>query len=126
MTPNDSPPNPHTPAEEVATARRAFRDFAIASWLAIRAGDSKLANRQTDSGDAIVANSKREGQLQDLLGPLLEDRSPEVRYAAAAHLLDSELSSSAASVLERLQEDPKGLIAPTARILLMTWRQAKA
>jgi uncharacterized protein (DUF2336 family) len=112
-------------SNETLEARGAFREFAIAYWSAVREGNPKLADKQTAAGDAIVANSKLAGQLANLLGPLLEDSSPEVRYAAAAHLLESELSSVAATVLEQLQGDPKGLVAPTARLRLMTWRRAK-
>jgi hypothetical protein len=102
---------------------RTYRGYAQAFWTAIGEGDSELANRQTDAGDAIVAIWREAGTLEEALEPLLDDASAEVRYAAASDLLDSRASKHAMAVLEALQMDPNGLIAPTARLRLMIWRR---
>jgi hypothetical protein len=60
--------------------------------------------------------------LVELLEPLLDDADDEVRYGAASYLLDTEISERASRVLEELAENPKGLLAPTARMRLDMWR----
>jgi len=108
---------------EVLDAREAFRASAIAFWTLIREGNSQAANRNTDAGDAVVERLAAEGLLLPALRPLLGDAVPAVRYAAAASLLNRGLDKECERVLEELQEDPRGLIAPTARLLLMTRRK---
>jgi hypothetical protein len=110
-------------ASDPQDAREAFRQSAMGYWAEVRAGDAKSADLQTAAGDVIVATWRRDGRLAELLGPLLQDPSQEVRYAAAAHLLGTELTGHAVSVLEALQSDPRGLLASTARLRLMTWRR---
>ena len=111
---------------DLSEARAAFGRTATGYWAGVWAGDADAANLQTAAGDVIVATWRGAGRLGELLGPLLQDPSPEVRYAAASHLLGTELSVRATSVLEALQSDPEGLVAPTARLRLMTWRSQRA
>ncbi|MBW3613906.1 MAG: hypothetical protein KY439_01165 [Actinobacteria bacterium] len=107
---------------DLATARTRFRDAALAYWVCVQSGDTDGANEETEKGDAIVREWTSEGREVELLKPLLVDADPEVRFAAASHLLDANVTE-AATVLEDLAADPAGLIAPTARLRLMTRRR---
>jgi HEAT repeat protein len=53
---------------------------------------------------------------------MLSDDDPEVRFAAASHLLSRGDVGAAIAVLEALQSE-SSLIGPTARLRLMTWRR---
>jgi hypothetical protein len=105
---------------DLAASRSRFRETALAYWVSVRAGDADAATEQTSKGDAIVQEWARIGREAELLKPLLGDAESEVRFAAASHLLDSD--PEAVSVLEDLAGDSLGLIAPTARLRLMTRR----
>lgn len=107
---------------DLATDRTRFRDAALAYWVSVQSGDTDGANEETDKGDAIVREWASEGREVELLTPLLADADAEVRFAAASHLLDSDVIE-AATVLEDLAADPAGMIAPTARLRLTTRRR---
>ena len=107
----------------LSEARQAYAEHATGYWSEIRNSDSEAANRHTEAGDVIVSAWTGAGRLTELLEPLLQDSSAQVRYASASDLLGTELSDRAIAVLEELQADPKGLVAPTARLRLMTWRR---
>ena len=104
-------------------ARHEFRQTATEFWARLRDKDSRSANKQTDRGDALVAEWSAAGQIDELLLPLLDDANTEVRYAAAAHLLTLGHAERAVPVLEELARNPKGLLAPTAGLLLAKWRR---
>ncbi len=105
---------------EILKARDDFRTQATAVWASLREGDSAKANANTDEADAQVERWAADGVLLAIVRPLLDDAAPVVRYAAAAGLLGHGIDKDCEQVLEELQSDPKGLIAPTARLLLMT------
>jgi len=107
---------------DLASDRTRFRDAALAYWVSVQSGDTDGANEETDKGDAIVREWATEGRDVELLKPLLVDTDPEVRFAAASYLLDSDVPE-ATTVLEELAADPGGMIAPTARLRLMTRRR---
>jgi hypothetical protein len=107
---------------DLAASRTRFRDAALAYWVSVLSGDSDGANEETSKGDAIVQEWASMDREVELLKPLLVDADPEVRFAAASHLLDSDIEE-AVSVLEELAADPSGMIAPTARLRLMTRRR---
>jgi hypothetical protein len=106
------------PEDVMAADRAQFVASAIGYWTAIHDGSAREANAQTDAGDRIVERWAAQGRLFDLLGGLLTDQSPQVRYAAAAHLL-STYPDVATPVLQELARDPQGMVAVTAKMLLM-------
>lgn len=106
---------------DLAAARTRFRDAALAYWVSVQSGDSDGANEATEKSDAIVQEWVDQGRKVELLKPLLVDADPEVRFAAASHLFNSDVPEAIA-VLEQLAGDPDGMIAPTARLRLMTRR----
>lgn len=107
---------------DLAADRTRFRDAALAYWVSVQSGDTDGANEETSKGDAIVRVWAAEGRQVELLKPLLNDADPEVRFAAASHLLDANMPEAVA-VLEELAADPSGMIAPAARLRLMTRRR---
>lgn len=107
---------------DLAADRTRFRDAALAYWVSVQSGDTDGANEETEKGDAIVRDWATEGREVELLKSLLVDADPEVRFAAASHLLDSDVVE-AVTVLEDLAAEPAGMIAPTARLRLMTRRR---
>jgi len=109
--------------DDVEAARARFVATATGYWSAVRERDSRRATAQTEVGDRIVQEWAARGRAVELLGSLLTDSSPEVRYAAAAHLLHRGGAGVAVPVLEDLERNPTGLVAPTARLLLMQWRR---
>jgi len=111
--------------DELAEARAQFVATANGYWTAIQEADSRRATAQTEEGDGIVETWSAGGRVVELLAPLLTDPSPAVRYAAAAHLLHRGSADLAVPVLEDLERDPKGLVAPTATLLLAQWRQSR-
>jgi hypothetical protein len=110
--------------DELAEARARFVATATGYWTAIREKDAQRGTAQTEEGERIVEEWTARGLDVELLRPLLSDPSAEVRYAAAAHLLHGVEAQAAASVLEELGRAPMGLVAPTAKMLLIHWRQS--
>ena len=80
---------------------------------------AKLANAETAAANAIAAQWANEGRVGDLLLPLLSHHSERARYGAAATLLNYGAPEKAISVLRELASNPRGLIAPTAKLLLL-------
>lgn len=92
---------------------------AVGYWTGIRDNSAEEANAATARGDEIVRLWRVHAVAEDHLRRLLSDDSEEVRYAAAAHLGRSDAASI--DVLRDLTRNPRGLIAPTAELLLMRW-----
>lgn len=93
-----------------------FRSHAIGYWDEIQSGDSRRANAHTAALDRLVRGT---ADADDDLSALLHDPDERVRYAAAASL--GAAQEAAREVLAALAENPNGLIAPTARLLLAQW-----
>lgn len=111
-------------AHTIETDRAEFVESATGYWSEIAQGDRRRADRHTRAGEKIVGRWHAEGHAEELLRPLLEHENDEVRYAAAAHLLSLELAGDVpVAVLEALAQNPLGLVAPTARLLLRTRRK---
>ena len=106
------------PDDDLSADRVRFVAYAVGYWTAIHRGNARDANAQTDAADRIVERWASQGRLLDLLGSLLTDQSTQVRYAAAASLL-SGYPEVAAPVLQELARDPHGMVAVTAKMLLM-------
>lgn len=105
---------------DLETDRDQFCTTATGYWTAIHDADADTATAQTEAGEQIVDRWAAAGQAGELLGPLLESPVDQIRYAAAAHLLRLGIQEDrSVEVLEELKQDPDGLIAPTARLLLM-------
>jgi hypothetical protein len=107
---------------EMLADRAAFATTARGVWDTMREKDSRRANAQTEAGDRIVEHWSQQGRAIELLLPLLTDPSTEVRFAAAAHLLNLGAANAAVRVLEELASNPKGLVAPAAGLLLRQWK----
>ncbi len=93
-----------------------FRSRAIGYWEAVEVGSSNEASAHTNALEVLVGSWD---DAQEALVWLLRDPDERVRYAAAASL--GPTHRSAAEVLATLAENPTGLIAPTARLLLAQW-----
>jgi hypothetical protein len=101
-----------------------FELSARGYWAAVHAKKPRLADKATAEGDRIVHRWHQIGSVELLLGPLLDSSDDEVRYAAAAHLAGLRVSEArSVEVLTSLSGNPDGLIAPTARLLLMQLRR---
>jgi hypothetical protein len=106
----------------MATGRSRYREAALNYWVALREKDSHRANDEAATGDRLVEEWAQQGRARDFLLPMLADDDPEVRFAAASHLLSKGGEDDALPVLEQLQTD-SSMIGPTARLRLMKWRQ---
>ena len=75
---------------DIDEARQRFCDLVAAEWVAINQAqpDVPKANRQVETADKLVDSLATQGQeaVQAMLLPLLDNESPQVRYAAAGHL----------------------------------------
>lgn len=111
-----------TSTDPLAADREAFREHANASGEQIKHGNSDAANDHTEQGDAIVTRCANQDQVHELLLPLLEDPSPDVRFAAAAHLLNHGAADRALPVLEALDRNREGSSGLAARLLVRRWR----
>lgn len=96
-----------------------FRLAAVGYWMGIRDSSAEEANAATARGNEIVRLWRAHAVAEDHLRRLLSDESDEVRYAAAAHLGNSD--AAAIDVLRELTRNPQGFVAPTAELLLMRW-----
>ena len=108
---------------DLESDRDLFAASAEATWSSVRAGDAKRGSKHTKERDSIVAYWVKRGQCLELLQPLLVVESEEIRYAAASQLLANGAAQVALAVLEDLEHNSNGLVAPTARLLLLKWRQ---
>lgn len=96
-----------------------FRHLALGFWADLAAADSRSANRKRAGLDRLVTKWRGSSDATVDLVSLLEDPEPAVRYAAASYLGAGD--PAAVEVLVVLASDPKGLIAPTAKLLLAQW-----
>jgi len=99
--------------------RNAFASHAAEFWRLLRAGDSKSANLQSDAAGCIARLWSERGRGAEFLGPLLAHDDEAVRYAAAAESLSWGEEKDAVRVLRELAQNPNGLVAPTAKLLLL-------
>jgi len=103
-----------------------FIERAHDSWVAIVDGrGAKVANKMTRANDRVARNWLLTDVGQQRLLSMLDHQNRTVRFAAAAYLLKSAHEQKAIAMLELLEKDPKGLIAPTCRVLLMPYRGGK-
>lgn len=77
------------------------------------------ANALTVESEAIIEYWISEGRADELLIPMLESDSVEVRYAAAAFLARYVPSDLAWRALAEIGRGPHGLISSSAKLLLM-------
>lgn len=99
--------------------RAAVRDHLLTAKEFAHAGDLDSAAAATASADAIVERRAADGDLIDLLAPLLDvDERRHVRYAAAAYLCARGEHQLARPVLSEIANAGKGPEAPKARALL--------
>jgi hypothetical protein len=105
-------------------SRERFTRAAVDFWSAVAARDTAAADAYSAESDGIVEHWKALGRLDILLLPLLDEGTEAVLYAAAAQLLRHDLfEERCLQILESLTQRPEGLIAPTARLLLMRHRR---
>jgi hypothetical protein len=111
-----------TGLEEINADRERFLEHAEAYWDALRKGTqaAKLANAETAAANAIASQWGKQGRVTELLAPLLSHPSEAARYGAAATLLNFGAPETAVAVLRDLATIARGLIAPTAKLPLMT------
>lgn len=94
-----------------------FRRHAVEYWHAIEEADSEAATRETDAADAIVGAWRAGGHAEACLRPLLTEPDRRIRYAAASYIGVND--TEARKTLQELAAEETGLVAPTARLLLM-------
>ncbi|NPU90851.1 MAG: hypothetical protein HPY82_02980 [Gammaproteobacteria bacterium] len=87
-------------------------------WLDIKGGNSKAANKKIKENEKIVQRLVECDEVVGCLARLLEHESDYVRFSAAAHLVKWGLREQSIAVLRELAANPKGLVAPTAKIVL--------
>lgn len=99
--------------------RAAVREHLLAAKESAHAGDLDAAAEATRQADAVVERRAADGDLIDLLAPLLDpDERRHVRYAAAAYLCAHGEHQIARPVLNEIANAGKGPEAPKARALL--------
>lgn len=111
-----------TGLEEIDADRARFLGHSEAYWEALRKGKqaAKLANAEAAAANAIASHWGKQGRVTELLAPLLPHPSEAARYGAAATMLNYGAPEKAVAVLRDLATTARGLIAPTAKLLLMT------
>ena len=107
---------------DMPASRIRFRKGALNFWVALHEKDVDRANEETAEGDRLVEYWATRGRVREFLGPMVKDGDPEVRFAAASHLLSHGGEDKALRVLEELQFE-SSMIGPSARLRLMKWRQ---
>lgn len=95
-----------------------FRRHAVRYWHAMEEADSDAGDKATEATDTIVAAWRMAGEAEALLRPMLGDPDRRIRYAAAAYI--GVHDPEARMTLQELAAETTGLVAPTARLLLMT------
>ncbi|MRW82626.1 hypothetical protein GJ698_00785 [Pseudoduganella sp. FT26W] len=101
---------------EVSTEQDEFIKNAVGYWQCIENGNSKSANLAEKRNKKIIMHLGNFATA--LLEPLLSHPSDAVRFAAAAHLMKTEVSDEAAKVLQDLAQNPLGLMALSAKAIL--------
>lgn len=87
-------------------------------WVGIDKGSSKTANAKERANKKIVAEWVMDGVVSERLLPLLTHSSIEVRFAAAAHLINHAEKEKAIDALRKLIKESEGLISPSAATVL--------
>ncbi|MFZ6736051.1 hypothetical protein ACO0LG_29295 [Undibacterium sp. Ji42W] len=100
------------------TEKTIFIQNAEEYWVSIDEGSSKTANAKERANKKIVAEWVKDGVVSERLLPLLTHSSIEVRFAAAAHLINHAEKEKAISVLRELIKESEGLISPSAATVL--------
>ncbi|MDQ1835262.1 MULTISPECIES: hypothetical protein [Massilia] len=80
-----------------------FTDNAAEYWVEIRRANPKGANSCNRRNDSIVKRRARVGDVVDFLSFFLDSPLPDVRFAAAAFLLNYDASPQAIDVLRKLK-----------------------
>lgn len=96
--------------------REKFVNNSIEYWKRIEEGNSKSANLAEKRNKKIV--SQLGNSASDFLTPLLSHPSDDVRFAAAAHLMNTEARIEATLVLRQLAQKPTGFLALSAKAIL--------
>lgn len=100
--------------------RTAFAAAVRKFWHALEdSRGSRIANTFSSEAERIVEKWQREGAAIANLEVLLNHADNAVQFAAAAELLKFGETQLSIPVLEKLTKVPTGLIAPSARLLLM-------
>jgi hypothetical protein len=87
-------------------------------WLEIRRGSSKGANARQRANKNLVDQWAKDGQLLDILSPLLDHSSNAVKLAAAACLIHTDAKENCIAILRYLIENDLTLIASSASAVL--------
>lgn len=93
-----------------------FANNAIEYWKKIEEGDSRAANLAEKRNKKIV--SQLGSVASNFLAPLLSYPLDEVRFAAAAYLMNTDSRNQAALILRELAQNPTGFLALSARAIL--------
>lgn len=100
--------------------RDMLAELALEFWSRYRADDAdEVVNAITDKSDVIVRYWAAGGRLGELLTPMLDDNSVEVRYLASAYLVRHDPSDRAWQALFAISRGPYGPISLSADLLLM-------
>lgn len=87
-------------------------------WKKMKTGTSKEVNETVKDQKKIVARWKRKSLVEERLSPLLRHKSPEVRFAAAAFMLDQAENSEALEIIRNFVASDQGLISVSAAAIL--------
>jgi hypothetical protein len=104
--------------EDVSKKRIIFVSNVYESWDKIQEGNSKAANACERANKRLVAQCAKYGVAEDLLLPLLAHDSNNVKFAAAAYLLDYPSRSRAIQVLRDMLAAPNAMVAQSAAAVL--------
>ncbi len=100
--------------------RNALAALASEFWAKLKSTASvDDANALTAESEAIVEYWVSAGRAHQLLAPMLDSNSVEVRYAAAAFLARYSPSDRAWQTLTAISEGHHGFISTSAELLLM-------
>jgi hypothetical protein len=114
--------------QDDTTARERFRELVRAEWAYRTDTDAgaRAANEQVEATNAMVQTWADNSSIsvRSILMPLLDDESPHVRYAAAAHLLYHGAADQARVTLEELADDEElGSVGTLADGALLGWER---
>ncbi len=101
---------------KISADQERFANNAVEYWKKIEEGDSKSANLAEKRNKKIV--SQVGNSAPNFLAPLLSHPSDEVRFAAAAHLMNTDDRNKATLVLHELAKKPTGFLALSAKAIL--------
>jgi len=104
--------------EDVGDKRMIFVKNVFESWDKIQEGNSKAANACERANRRLISHCAKYGMGEELLLPLLAHDSNNIRFAAAANLLDYPSRDHAIQVLRQLLTAPNAMIAQSAAAVL--------